>query len=220
MRYFSVIHCSCIPKIHPENINIIRVNCLDRTTRHRLFSPNCFESDVAFQASPTAKVAIIWMVFTEMMRASWSCLYLHCQLLTLARFTNLSTFYGLKYDEVMFWFDCDWKLLNCHRKPPQQLPTARGGMAFWRLTANLWRCWSQPPSSTRSVPVRKDQSCDLKQPLHVCTFSCPCSFWSQCCCWVKSALLELTSESEWRVVDASHKSTVSRNSVINHKYRL
>lgn len=36
-----------------------------------------------------------------------------------------------------------------------------------------------------------------------------CSFWSQFCCWARSVLLELTSESEWRVVDMWHRSMVS-----------
>lgn len=98
---------------------------------------------------------------------------------------------------------------TCHRKPPQQSPTARGGMAFWRLMANHWRCWSQPPSSTRWVLIGGDE---VQAAFDMCwtvsALFCPCSFWSLCCCWGRSASLALTSESEWRGVDVSHKSMV------------
>lgn len=67
IRYFSLTDCSYIPEVHPENIKMIRVNCLDRKSRvrflwarQRLFFRNYFES-----ASPTAKGALFVMVFLE-----------------------------------------------------------------------------------------------------------------------------------------------------------
>lgn len=102
-------------------------------------------------------------------------------------------------------------------------------MAWSRWTADPWRWWSQPPSSTRYVGFTSARCSKMNiQISHVhvdflAVFKNVClmllfSSWSQSCCWVRSALLESTSESEWRVVDMSHRSTVSRTFLFNLKF--
>lgn len=68
--------------------------------------------------------------------------------------------------------------LWCHRKPPQQLPTARGGMASSRWMADPWRWWSQSPSSTRWVGIIPSAaSCYWARP-----YTSPCTKTAQVPC--------------------------------------
>lgn len=58
----------------------------------------------------------------------------------------------------------------CCRKLPQQLPTARGGMAWSRWMADPWRWWSLLRSSTRWVLTREVNMSDVSgRYLILCT---------------------------------------------------
>lgn len=72
---------------------------------------------------------------------------------------------------VMWW-------VFFYRKLPQLLPTAKGGMAWSRWTADPWRWWSLPHSSTRWVFYRTARHKHNKQCLFMNEWALLILMWS------------------------------------------